>query len=123
MKTIPITPVLDTASKPLADNTTCATSALIAFQVLDSSMAPELNLGQVIVVDRTGKLTEGSLVVVETPNSLLIRCWHRADNDTVELVALNPLWRKLHYLRTEVALKGVVVQRAGRRRADRKRYA
>jgi len=139
MKTISITPVFDSAhnldsgvpsQSAFSGNhalieapSTCASSALVALQVLDSSMAPELNVGNVVIIDRSGKLNDGSLVLVETHDHLLIRCWRSLDNNEVELIPFNPLWRTVRCIKDEVQLKGVVVQRTGRRRRHNKRYA
>ena len=123
MKTIPITPIVDSASKFVNEHSTCASSALIALQVFDSSMAPELGLGHIVVVDRTGKLQQSSMVLVETHDSFLIRRWCPFDEENVELVPLNPLWNSQYFRQADVQLKGVVVQRVGRRRRERKRYA
>jgi len=138
MKTISITPVYDSRQnseqaqshnarnqqgEPLNELATCATSALVALQVLDSSMAPELSLGNVVVIDRTGRLTDGALVLVEAGEHLLIRQWQPMDKDCVKLVALNPLWNSIRFSKAEIQVKGVVVQRNGRRRSERKRYS
>jgi len=139
MKTISITPVYDSGHSqapsisnesafnrnkiPIETPSTCASSALVALQVLDASMAPELNAGNVVIIDRTGKLNEGSLVLVETHDHLLIRRWHALDNNDVELIPLNPMWKTLRCAKDEVQLKGIVIQRTGRRRRDTKRYS
>lgn len=143
MRTIPITPVYDSVhtteqahsgnalnsqQSPIDATSTCASSALVALQILDSSMAPELNLGQVVVIDRTGKLSDGAMVLVETNEQLLIRCWQPVDKiraalNKAALVPLNPLWKTIYVSPSELEIKGVVVQRNGRRRRDRKRYA
>lgn len=122
MKTIPILP---------EEPATCASSALVALQVLDCSMAPELDITHIVVIDRTGRLSEGSLVLVEINEHLLIRRWQSLDNglgnglgnEKIQLVPLNRLWNTITCAKADVQVKGVVVQRSGRRRKDRKRYA
>lgn len=85
-------------------------------------MAPELDNTHIVVIDQTGRLSEGSLVLVETNEHLMVRRWQPIDNETIQLVPLNPLWNTVICAKSDVQVKGVVVQRSGRRRKDRKRY-
>ncbi len=121
MKSIPITPVSDTHAN--ADTpATCASTALVALQVLDASMAPEFAAGHVVVIDRTGRLNDNSYVLVEVDDQLVLRRWISVGTDEVDLVPLNSNWETLRYSKRDLTVQGVVVQRSGRRRADRKRY-
>ncbi len=135
MKTIPIKAVSDLP-------TTCSSSALLALQVLDDSMAPEFNPGHVIVIDASARLVEGSFVLVQSLNTAheassetdtdvkpdaqtnewMIRRWIPINPQQVTLEALNPDWVDECVDRHSIQVHGVVVQRAGRRRKDRVHY-
>lgn len=122
MKSIPIIPVQGTRAN-IETPATCASSALVALQVLDASMAPEFDTGHVVVVDRTGRLKDGAFVLVEIEHQLVLRQWRTLESDCIELVPLNSEWESLRCTQHDARVQGVVVQRSGRRRADRKRYA
>jgi len=126
MKTIPIQ-----VESALPE--TCAASELLALQVLDESMAPEFEPGHVVVIDGSAKLSAGSFVLVERldgevvtdldePTSeWLIRRW-QPDAGSVVLESLNPEWPDEQCAMSTVRVHGVVVQRSGRRRRDRRNY-
>ena len=133
MKTIPINPID-------ALPTTCASSELLALQVLDDSMAPEFSPGQVVVIDGSARLVPGAYVLVqqvvsnatgqrpslETPgencSDWKIRRWNPVNAHQVELETLNADWDNERVNACDVKVQGVVVQRAGRRRAEHRHY-
>ena len=89
-------------------------------RVIGDSMAPEFLDGHVIVLDPGLPAREGAFVVVESGGEMLFGCFRRdAGRDC--LVPLNPQY-PAHENTASDRLVGVVIQRAGRRRADRKRY-
>lgn len=118
---------------------TCVEAEPFALQVLDSSMQPEFRKGCIILIDPTGRATDGSYVLAQIG-------YEKATTlapDDPETAALNDvLFRQLVSVREgEWALKalnedhqeeflacqltdiiGVVVQRAGVRRRYHKRY-
>jgi len=128
MKTIPITPIDEVPG-------TCSSSELLALQVLDDSMAPEFNPGHVVVIDSTARLQAGVFVLLvvqgskptdrieSSPNNTwLVRRWKPVGDNQVVLEALNPEWPDERLAVSAVQVLGVVVQRAGRRRHERRTY-
>ncbi len=121
MKTFPIHPVVN-ADDAIENRSTCSSSALIALRVLDDSMSPEFMPDHIAVVDNSAHLYDGAFVVVQIEEDWLIRRWKSCHNDSVVLEALSDDFdnRRVHINAANV--KGVVVQRAGRRRKDRRHY-
>ncbi|HEY9052006.1 MAG TPA: S24 family peptidase [Gammaproteobacteria bacterium] len=98
----------------------CSRAEPFALQVLGDSMIPEFQNGVVIVVDPEGVVRDGCYVVALHNDEYTFR-QYRFYEDKHYLVPLNDL-----YPTEEIpgvnAIKGVVVQQAGRRRKDRKFY-
>jgi SOS-response transcriptional repressor LexA len=98
----------------------CAELEPFALRVLGDSMAPEFLDGQVIVLDPGLAATHGAYVVAEVDGETVFRqfwvdCGHtvlRVLNESCPAITLTGAHRIL----------GVVTQRVGKRRADRKRY-
>jgi len=115
-KTIPIV-ALPAADAELSG---CAELEPFALRVVGDSMSPEFLDGHVIVLDPGMAPTHGAFVVAEVDGETIFRqFWMdegravlRALNDEYPVIALGGEHRVL----------GVVVQRAGKRRADSKRY-
>ena len=90
-------------------------------RVLDDSMAPEFRPGCMIVVDPTGRATDGAYVVAEVEGEIRLRRL-RCEGGQAWLEALDcaiptrPIGADL------AVIMGVVTQRAGTRRRDHKRY-
>jgi SOS-response transcriptional repressor LexA len=116
-KVIPI-PVV--ARTPEQEIHSCADLEPFALRVLGDSMAPEFVEGHVIVVDPGMPATHGTYVVVDYEGETTFRQYWVQDgrkylkpvNDAYPLVEITGTYR----------VRGVVTQRAGRRRSDRKRY-
>lgn len=100
---------------------TCIEAEPFALRVLDDSMAPEFARGTVIVVDPSAHARHGAYVVAEFEGSLVLRALE-LDRRGVRLRALNPRYPCIELPFGLAAVRGVVVQRAGRRRRDHKRY-
>ena len=100
---------------------TCIEAEPFALQVTDDSMAPEFPAGCVIIVDPTGRVVHGAFVIAELASGYVFR---RLDlsGGKPRLEALDPAAPALDLPGGLADLRGVVVQRAGRRRRDRKRY-
>jgi DNA polymerase V len=91
-----------------------------ALRVVGDSMAPEVSDGNIIIVDPSGVISDGCYVVALHQEEYIFR----------QLV----IESGRYYLRTlrdgedpvridgPASIAGVVVQKAGRRRADRKHY-
>ncbi len=98
----------------------CAGSDPFALRVLGDSMAPEFTEGAIIIVERTGALEAGCYVVAEHHDEYLFR----------QLVIAQGRWflKPLNdrYPTVEItgpqAIKGRVIQKAGKYRKDRVRY-
>lgn len=118
-KIIPIRPG-QSAEEERAEISGCAEAEPFALRVIGDSMAPEFLDGHIVIVDPAMPAESGAYVIVDyagetTFRQLVIeegRRYLRALNDrypAVEIVG-------------ESRLRGVVVQRAGRRRSEHKRY-
>ncbi len=100
--------------------TQCSVSEPFALRVIGDDMAPEFCDGNIIVVDPGGLIKSGCFVVVRIDGDVLLR-----------QLKINSNRYQLHALRENVVgiplvsldnIVGVVSQRAGRRREERKRY-
>jgi SOS-response transcriptional repressor LexA len=100
---------------------TCIDAEPYALQVKDDSMEPEFERGCIIVIDPTGVARAGAFVLAEQDGALLFRRVARM-GEVIELVPLNPRYPKLTLGDGCGAIRGVIVQRAGRRRSYHKRY-
>ena len=103
-----------------ADIQSCATTALFSLEVLDDSMEPEFPIGCIVIIDPSAKAQNGSYVLVENDLGMVMRqLWIRAERHY-----LRPLNDKYHTVRIEsdTIIRGVVTQRKGKRRADKKFY-
>ncbi len=100
--------------------TTCIEAEPFALMVKDDSMEPEFREGCVIIIDPTGRLTDGAFVLAEVEGRYLFRKLSiRAG--AVHLAPLNPRYPPTRVENLSV-VRGVIVQRAGRRRAEHRRY-
>jgi SOS-response transcriptional repressor LexA len=91
-----------------------------ALRVIGDSMAPEFADGCIIIVDPEGVISNGSYVMAQQADSYVFRqlvygegCYYlKALQEGHEVIELPDL----------KAIEGVIIQQAGRRRADRKHY-
>lgn len=98
----------------------CAQSEPFALRVLGDSMLPEFEHGAIIIVEPDGVVQSGSYVVALHENEYLLRqlivedgrWWLKPLNDRYAIVEIVGIQ----------SIKGLVVQRAGKYRRDRKRY-
>lgn len=100
---------------------TCIEAEPYALRVTDDSMAPEFPRGCVIIVDPTGVAGDGAFVLAENQGTLVLRRL-RVDGGDLWLEALRVGHEIIRPQDGFSAIRGVVVQRAGRRRRDHKRY-
>ncbi len=98
----------------------CANNEPYALQVTDSSMEPEFPRGCIVISEPTGVLESGCYVIGADGDELLFRQLLIDDNG----------WR-LHALKEGIidipidgpsAIRGRVIQKAGKSRKDRKSY-
>lgn len=102
-------------------DTGCEASEPYALQVLDDSMEPEFAKGCVVVIDPAGTIKPGAFVIAWNGEEYTFRqLWIEPPN-VYSLKPLNP-----HYPACALAdlsgIKGIVIQRAGKRRHYSKRY-
>lgn len=99
----------------------CAGSEAFALRVLGSSMEPEFNEGEIILIEPEGLLRDGSFVLALHHGEWIFRQLCRAGAGW-HLHALNPAFADI-VLADLSAVRGVIIQKAlpGRRRAS-KRY-
>ncbi|MDH5764830.1 MAG: S24 family peptidase [Gammaproteobacteria bacterium] len=98
----------------------CSKAEPFALQVLGDSMQPEFMDGVVIVVDPEGVLRDGCYVVAYHNDEYTFR-QYRFHEEKHYLVPLNDLYETEEFAGPS-AVKGVVIQQAGKRRKDRKFY-
>ena len=98
----------------------CSASEPFALRVLGDSMAPEFKHGVIILVDPSAVVDDGSYVVARHEEEYLFRQL-RIEEGRHYLVALQEDHRRLEIQGIQ-DIVGVVVQRAGRRRSERKHY-
>lgn len=103
------------------DEVGCSAGEAFALQVLGTSMEPEFNEGEIIVIEPEGVVRDGSFVLAQHEQEWIFRQLRR-DQDRWFLHALNPAFPDLPLPDLE-AVRGVIIQKAlpGRRRAS-KRY-
>jgi phage repressor protein C with HTH and peptisase S24 domain len=106
-----------------ADESSCSGSDAFALRVLGTSMEPEFNEGEIIVIEPDGLLRDGAFVLAEHRGEWIFRQLCRTpDAAGWKLHALNPAFADIA-LADLSAVRGVIIQKAlpGRRRAS-KRY-
>ena len=102
--------------------TTCIEAEPYALRVQDDSMEPEFAKGCIIIVDPTGRATDGAYVLAEIDGRFVFRRLSKTD-ESYTLTSLNPGYPPIPIESITAAVKGVVTQRAGKRRHYHKRYA
>ena len=104
---------------------TCVDAEPYALQVLDDSMSPEFWPGCVILIDPTGRATQGSYVLAKVDSSeeeYVFRQLHQDTQGQWILAALNDQYPNIKADKLLSNIVGVIVQRAGKRRHQHKRY-
>ena len=100
--------------------TNCSTLEPYALRVLGDSMEPEFPDGCIVIVDPGYVPRDGAFVIVEFAGDVFFR-QIVFDGEHRFLRALNPKYGSFE-LTPPYTIRGGVVQRAGRRRAERKSY-
>jgi SOS-response transcriptional repressor LexA len=98
----------------------CAESEPYALRVLGDSMLPEFEEGAIIVIDPAGAIKDGSYVIAIHNDEYIFRQL-RIHDERYYLQPLNDLYDTVEIPNLE-QIKGVVSQKAGRRRKQHKRY-
>ncbi|KAA3624189.1 MAG: S24 family peptidase [Proteobacteria bacterium] len=102
------------------DMSACAESEPFALQVLGDSMEPEFPNGVIVIIEPTGAVEDGTFVVAFHEDGVILRRLRSVEDDW-RLEALNPAYPEIPISGME-QIRGRVVQRAGRRRKERKSY-
>lgn len=98
----------------------CSGSEPFALRVLGDSMLPEFKEGAIIIIDPAGAIRDGCYVMAEYNNEYIFRQL-RIVNDKYYLQPLNDLYDTVEIEGQDV-IQGVITQKAGRRRSERKHY-
>lgn len=98
----------------------CGESEPYALRVLGDSMEPEFSEGSIVVIDPAAVIRDGSYVIAEHDGELIFRRLSLTEGQC-QLTALNTDYASMEVSGLEV-VRGVVIQKAGRRRKDRKFY-
>lgn len=98
----------------------CSELEPYALRVTGDSMAPEFWDGCIIIVEPGGAARHGSFVVADCAGDTVLRQLHIEEGRRC-LKALNPDFPALELTVNDV-IRGVVTQRAGRRRSQHKHY-
>ena len=99
----------------------CSALEPYALRVVGDSMEPEFADGCVIIVDPGQAPRDGSYVIVEYAGDVFFR-QYVIDGERRLLKPLNPKYGSFE-LTPPYAIRGGVVQQAGRRRSERRHYA
>lgn len=118
-KTIPIT-VVPAAKDADTEIGSCAELEPFALRVIGDSMAPEFLDGHVIILDPGLPLAHGAYVVVALDGETFFRQYW-IDGGRTYLRALDVAYPAAEFS-SRYRVLGVVTQRAGKRRSERKRY-
>ena len=119
-KVIPISVVVQEPKSAEAEIHGCAELEPYALRVLGDSMAPEFLEGHVVIVDPGMHLSHGAYVVIDYQSETTFRQYW-VEGGRKFLKAVNEAYPRVEITET-YRVRGVVTQRAGRRRKDRKRY-
>ncbi|MDH5648348.1 MAG: S24 family peptidase [Gammaproteobacteria bacterium] len=98
----------------------CSAAEPYALRVMGDSMSPEFNDGHIIIVDPGMPAISGAFVVVDYDGDTTFRQFIIEDGKKY-LHALNQAYPRTE-IKGEYAIRGVVVQRSGRRRKETKHY-
>lgn len=101
-------------------NQGCTASEPFALRVIGDNMLPEFKDGHIIIVDPAYPPCHGAFVVVDYRGEYLFGQLIKSDNRQW-IQYLNDDQSPIE-LQKPFEYKGVVIQRAGRRRKDRKHY-
>ena len=115
---------MNAISEPVMEDSACSGSEAFALRVLGTSMEPEFNEGEIILIEPEGVVRDGSYVLAQHEGEWIFRQLCKAGEGEGEgwtLHALNPAFPDLP-LADLAAVRGVIIQKAlpGRRKASKK---
>jgi len=107
-------------SQEHAEIKSCAEAEPYALRVIGDSMAPEFVEGHILIVDPALPPQHGAYVIIDYHGETTFRQFI-VENDKKFLRALNDAYPVVELVEN-YSVRGVVVQRASRRRKDHKHY-
>ena len=99
----------------------CAGSEPYALMVLGDSMLPEFEEGEIIVVEPSGLVKDGSYVIAYVNDEYIFRQIVKRDDGWM-LKPLNPLYENIPVSGIEVARGVVIMKKRPGKRSEQKRY-
>lgn len=105
----------------MLEGSSCSGRDPFALQVLGDSMEPEFENGCIIVIDPDGVVDNGSYVFAVHNDEYIFRQLEITEDGRYYLKALNESYETLEIPGLE-SVHGVIVQKAGKRRSERKHY-
>ena len=118
-KVIPIR-ITQTPEEERLEISGCAEAEPYALRVIGDSMAPEFLDGHIVIVDPAMAVQSGAYVIIDYAGDTTLR-QYVIEADRKYLRPLNANFPSIELV-GEYRVRGVVVQRAGRRRKDHKHY-
>jgi SOS-response transcriptional repressor LexA len=112
-KTIPIQEINEASN--------CAGSEPYALMVLGDSMMPEFEEGEIIVVEPSGLVKDGSYVVAYVNDEYIFRQMVKHQEGWM-LKPLNPLYENIPVADIDVAKGVVIMKKRPGKRSEQKRY-
>ncbi|MDP2112212.1 MAG: S24 family peptidase [Thiobacillus sp.] len=112
-KTIPI--------QDLNEASNCASAEPYALMVLGDSMMPEFEEGEIIVVEPSGLVKDGSYVVAFVSDEYIFRQLVQTPDGWM-LKPLNPLYENIPVADIDVAKGVVIMKKRPGKRSEQKRY-
>ncbi len=100
------------------ENSQCGVSEPFALRVIGNDMAPEFCDGSIVVVDPGGVIKNGCFVIAQLIDDTVLRQLHISNGKYY----LNSTSSKSPEEVNQQNIIGVISQKAGRRRHQRKRY-
>lgn len=118
---IPLQPAVNESGAGFADTGgVCAEAEPFALMVRGNSMEPEFCDGHIIMIDPGMSPSDGSYIIAESEDGHIFRQLRIIDGRKY-LVPLNELY-PTQELGRDSTITGVITQRCGRRRQERKYY-
>lgn len=111
----------DLLTQDTGDGSSCAQNEPFALQVTDDSMEPEFALGCIIIIDPSTVVSDGCYVFAKDLKDAYIFRRLRLVVDDYFLEPLNPAYDTFQISGLS-QIKGVITQRAGKRRSYHKWY-
>ena len=99
----------------------CADLEPFALRVADTSMEPEFAADCIVIVDPSAKADVGAFVLAELDDGWALGQLRQTETGLLQFAVLNPGPAPVDVDMTQI--RGVVTQRAGRRRSYFKRYS